>query len=579
MFVPFVFDMYTYRPALRLWTFYKGLDFAKETGSVVVANEVYCRTPVSVFLREGRSEAENGVFANKMADYQPPKETDWPFQQAYVIPDSLLQEIVGEKESIADAYTDLLTRSDPRLVPFLDGLIEQIEKDRGEKIEGFLSFQAALPSLEVVAKERGIPVIHWELGCWRYPNYLNTAYWDLEDLYGGQSVEKRWQRFCAERQEKEFPILSKQECLALLLERENLYLVDEYGRTPVKKVGAALGYATMELTAKKSKLNDSELLYQMEKAYGLQNVLIRKHPGDPYGAQYPIYAAAMEAAGRSTPEFVLDCETVISLMSGSCMEAMLFNRKAITLFPSPSYFASGHKIGEEGVCLGEDFISFFAFCYLVPLEYMSDPDYFRWRLTMPTEREIYLKHLKFYLEKKGLSPSLIEKRPGERLELMLSAQGYRPRAVRTLEEKLQTMTQEKQDLEERMLEMEKRVEGLDRYARGLEREKLDLEEQVQGMAGYTQKLGQVKQLLEERIQENRLVEIKAESLQKETETLHERVHGWELELNAVQTSVSYRLGRTLTWLPRKLRGGVRCIRENGWAYTVKHGFNKLAGKH
>lgn len=568
MFVPFVFDMFTYQSAPRLWTFCKGLDFAKKTGSAVIANEVYSKTPITSFQKDGRWEVENWDLANRSMQYQPPKEAEWPFQQAYAIPDSLLAEIVEEKGSIADAYNDLLTQPDPRLVQFLDGLIGQIETDLENKIEGFLSFQAALPSLEAVAEKHGIPVIHWELGCWRYPTYLSTVYWDLEDLYGGKTVEKRWHQFCAERKEKEFPILSKQECLALLLEKENLYLVDEYGRRPVKKVGAALGYAMMELITKESKLNDSEMLYQIREAYGLENMMVRKHPGDPYCAQYPIYAAAMEPGGRCTPEFLLDCETVVSLISGSCMEAMLFNRKAITLFPSPSYFASGHKIGEEGVCLGEDFISFFAFCYLVPLEYMSDPDYFRWRLTMPTEREIYIKHLKFYLEKKGLSTSLIDKRPGERLELMLSAQGYRPKAVFALEEKLQFSIREKQDLEERMLEMEDRVKSLELLSQRLEEEKYKLEERAEF-------LEQEKQLLEEQIRDNCLVE---QSLQKETETLRETVYGWELELKAVQASVSYRLGRTLTWLPRKLRGGVRCVRENGWAYTVRHLLGKLEEK-
>lgn len=548
MFIPFVFDMCTYKPASHLWTFYKGLDFAKKTGAAVIANEIYCKTPTAVFQREGRLEVEDWDFANRSMQYQPPREADWPFQQAYEIPDSMLVQIAEEKGSISDAYNSLLTQPDPRFVRFLEELIERIEAERGEKIEGFLSFQAAIPSLETVARDRGIPVIHWELGCWRYPIYLNTVYWDLEDLYGGKTVEKRWQRFCAELEEKEFPLLSKQECLALLLEKENLYLVDEYGRRPLKKVGACLGYTTMEVISKESKLNDSEMLYLLREAYGLENMLIRRHPGDPYGAQYPLFGAAMEPAGRITPEFILDCETVVSLMSGSGMEAMLYNRKAITLFPSPSYFASGHKIGEEGVCAGEDFISFFAFCYLVPMEYMSDPEYLRWRLTLPTEREIYEKHLKFYLEKKGLFPSLIGKRPGERLELMLTAQGYRPKAVLALEE-------EKRKLEKHIQELEER-------AQSLEQEKRLLENQVW-----------------EQVETNRITEQRAESFQKETAAWHETASGLKQELVAVRASVSHRVGRVITWLPRKIRGGIWCIQENGWAYTIRHMFGKLVKRH
>ena len=40
---------------------------------------------------------------------------------------------------------------------------------------------------------------------------------------------------------------------------------------------------------------------------------------------------------------------------------------------------------------------------------------------------------------------------------------------------------------------------------------------------------------------------------------------------ALERSVSYRIGRAITWLPRKFRGGVRCYQEHGFRYT----FNRL----
>ena len=43
---------------------------------------------------------------------------------------------------------------------------------------------------------------------------------------------------------------------------------------------------------------------------------------------------------------------------------------------------------------------------------------------------------------------------------------------------------------------------------------------------------------------------------------------WRNELFATQKTVSFRVGRLLTWLPRKLRGGIRCYREHGAKYTL-----------
>ncbi|NLI55325.1 MAG: glycosyltransferase [Clostridiales bacterium] len=38
---------------------------------------------------------------------------------------------------------------------------------------------------------------------------------------------------------------------------------------------------------------------------------------------------------------------------------------------------------------------------------------------------------------------------------------------------------------------------------------------------------------------------------------------------------SYQIGCAITWLPRKIRGGVRCLKEQGWSYTLKRGLEHL----
>ena len=41
----------------------------------------------------------------------------------------------------------------------------------------------------------------------------------------------------------------------------------------------------------------------------------------------------------------------------------------------------------------------------------------------------------------------------------------------------------------------------------------------------------------------------------------------QYDLDCVHASASYRLGRAMTWLPRKIRGGIRCYQEHGLRYT------------
>lgn len=439
MFVPIVLDMFT----SFLWIFHKSLVFSIKTNSAIIAPKVYCNTLVSEFQKKNRRETLDQSHINAAFLYQIPKDEDLQYKRIYPIPQEILDTMILRQGSISDAYDHLLADEDDYLSTYFKSLIDQIELDCNEKIEAFITFQGEIKSLAVTARDRNIPIIHWELGCWRYPTYLNTAYWDLDDLYGGKSIERRWKCFCKEQESEEIPILSKRECLALLLEKEYLYLIDEYDRRPIKKVGVALGYAVTPIVSSKTHMDDMELLYRAKEKYGLENILIRKHPGEPYGSQYPNYTCSMEQQHGITPEFILNCETIISLISGSGMEAMLFNRKAITLSPCPSYFASGHDLEGEGLCCDENFISFFAFCYLIPLEYMTDVDYLRWRLTMPTEREIYMKNLEFYFRKKALPLSLINKPTGERLDAMLKEQRYyQPKKISDLEKKVAELEQE-----------------------------------------------------------------------------------------------------------------------------------------
>lgn len=49
------------------------------------------------------------------------------------------------------------------------------------------------------------------------------------------------------------------------------------------------------------------------------------------------------------------------------------------------------------------------------------------------------------------------------------------------------------------------------------------------------------------------------------------------ELIAIKRSSSYRVGLFITYVPRKLKRGLKCVRDHGFAYTVGYGFRKVGG--
>ena len=49
----------------------------------------------------------------------------------------------------------------------------------------------------------------------------------------------------------------------------------------------------------------------------------------------------------------------------------------------------------------------------------------------------------------------------------------------------------------------------------------------------------------------------------------EQLEHLQFDYSSIQNSLSFRIGRIITWLPRKCRGGIRCFQEHGITYTMK----------
>lgn len=54
------------------------------------------------------------------------------------------------------------------------------------------------------------------------------------------------------------------------------------------------------------------------------------------------------------------------------------------------------------------------------------------------------------------------------------------------------------------------------------------------------------------------------------DSVQQKLTSAQKELTKIQSSQLYRVGRSITWLPRKLRGGIRCYRDHGMEYTMKY---------
>ncbi len=70
----------------------------------------------------------------------------------------------------------------------------------------------------------------------------------------------------------------------------------------------------------------------------------------------------------------------------------------------------------------------------------------------------------------------------------------------------------------------------------------------------------------------------ASKLKKQNARLERIVRNLRAEQNEIKDSLSYKVGRLITFIPRKIKRACYCAGNNGWGYTIKRGINKLLGR-
>lgn len=68
--------------------------------------------------------------------------------------------------------------------------------------------------------------------------------------------------------------------------------------------------------------------------------------------------------------------------------------------------------------------------------------------------------------------------------------------------------------------------------------------------------------------EKRMMDMLIREYVKERESA-EQAEKWNRELRDIRQGYSFRIGRIVTWLPRKVRGGLKCLQQHGVLYTAR----------
>jgi hypothetical protein len=316
----------------------------------------------------------------------------------YEFPEALETGLIIEQGgSINNLYASLLTERSPKLEKWLEETIGNIEEAYGEKIDAFYTVLSSnLQSLQEIAQKRNIPIIYYDWGTFRSPVYRDTRVIDFNSFLSEEGVRSRFQEFLAASTDQNLPLLTRKQILGLLLRREYLHLLDQKDDELEFEVGIATGYAFFMPALAQSFYNDEELMYRAYSQYDKQDVLVRMHPKDPLRTRYPLQAYVRDTS-RSSTEFILRCRKVVSLFSNVSMEALYWNRVGCAIMDSHVSYGCQRGLGQEETKEVDDsFLNFYAFCFNVPVVCWDDYEYLKWRVSQPSELEIFNRHLQIW---------------------------------------------------------------------------------------------------------------------------------------------------------------------------------------
>ena len=326
--------------------------------------------------------------------------------EQYFIPDVLFNNKEKECGSRTEMLLDTSLGGFDELENYFRGVLNIIKsKHPNETIDGVFYCLDCFGCLQKVCKEQGIPLFAYSFSAIRKPHgYRQTLYFSHPDgeLMGSHDAMARYRRYINE-DNTDIPVFDNREILAILGKQRNLPLLrlidhcPQYEIARCNDLGAILPRSFAEI-----RYTDDDLRYETELLYSNEDIKVRTH-----AAQLGYMQIDRSDTHNDPASYILSCKRLVAVHSQIMLKGLLWKRAVI----SPKY-----TMGFSFLC-NTDYkstkvadikgLNFYIFCCLIPGDLMFSDTYWKWRMTNPSESEIYKKHLGFYIEKLNLPQSIL----------------------------------------------------------------------------------------------------------------------------------------------------------------------------
>ncbi len=431
MFVSIIFDVEYFGMGERHKWFLKNIFHAKENNCLVITHE---------FLKQHYKEYTNKCESRFYNEFEMEKlsEEEYAHVSKGFIKDeifeSLEDQFVSRSEMLSYLFQNRYERLEREIIQIID---EELSKRKDEKIDAIFNCLDAFASIFYLGEYYHCSIISYCFSAIKKVHgYTQTLYMTTINgaIRQSEETEKRYKEYI---NGKQVPItFSNRELLAIFGKEKNIPLIKVMEYEPAHELGICkMASSIYPYDYLKYKYTDTDLYYEARRKLETTDIIIRDHPGIPWNGNDK---GPKKEHERNDPiSFILSCKRVASIDSQILLKALLWNR---------TIFSQGHLSAVEFMCSKDircvqkvdvNKLNYYIFGYLIPADYMFDTRYWKWRLTQkPSEYEIYIKHLNYYVNYFGYNRQLLLKtNESERFRYILNSRNINKNLIDDLLEK------------------------------------------------------------------------------------------------------------------------------------------------
>lgn len=416
MFISVLFNTEYMDIASRTKWYLKNLLHCKENGWILITHE-YMKT----HFEELQKEITESLFEGW--EMHPFAVGDVEDVEQYFIPDEIFDNLERFYGSRTEMLYQLSLNGCSVLEESMQNIFNAIRKQHPEDAIGGLFYNLETwQSIRNVCTRNNIPLFPYSFSAFRKPHgYRQTLYHVNSKgyLHTTEECKSRYLTYIREVHDS-IPIFSNRELISILGKERTLPYIPLINAEPQYEMGICTDcFSIIPQFFVHDMTTDDDVRYECDKLFDKSQITVRNH-----SLQVDYMQLDRSTVHNDPASWILSCKRLTASRSQIGLKFLLWNRTAVI---KPDILGFSFMCEKEYDSLGKvdiGALNYYIFGYLIPNDLMFSDEYWKWRITNPTECEIYQRHLDFYIEKLNLPKSVLtEKDESIRFKSILQSRG------------------------------------------------------------------------------------------------------------------------------------------------------------